>query len=569
MEISYNLTYNPLKEITMFQVKSYQFTLGIIITLFLLSCFTPLSALIGQAGKTFKTPAQHPTGMTFDGKLIWLADNGTYKLYAINPGDGSVKKTLPSPGFNPGGIAWDGKLLWCTDGTEGYVYGINPKTGTAEKVLESYSKKSEGLAFDGKFLWMLDNKNHKILKINRRDGMMHENIPAPSKTCKGLTFDGAYLWSSDHIDNMIYRIDPASGDVVTYFPANGPFPYGLCWDGKTLWNADFQTNQLFKLNLADKDFKIKRDPKTYRWSVVQEFFNYGPGEVTDVDMYAAVPKTEENQDIIGDIVYEPKPAEFVTDRWGQRFARFHFKKVPAGSHLKAVLKLDARLYTVGRIIFPERVGSLKDIPASEKKFLADGMKYDIHHPVIQKAVKEAVGDETNPYRMVRKIIDYIDDRLEYNLKPMGGWNPAPTVLTRGTGSCSEYTFIFIAMCRAKGLPARYTGSLVVRSRDKGLDEVWHRWAQVYLPGYGWVEVDAQAADNKAPGKRARYIGELSNRFLITTRGGGDSKYLDFYYNFSHKWKTTGKCKVFTRQYGEFIPIEDPDPAMKEAKSCKI
>ena len=144
------------------------------------------------------------------------------------------------------------------------------------------------------------------------------------------------------------------------------------------------------------------------------------------------------------------------------------------------------------------------------------------------------------------------------MKPLGGWNPAPTVLKRGTGSCSEYTFIFISLCRAAGLPARYAGSVVVRNKDKGIDDVFHRWAEVYLPNYGWIPVDVSAGDSPVPAKRARRIGVLQNKFLITTKGGGDSEYLEFYYNFNANWKTRGKCKIHTQQFAEFVPVEVVD-----------
>ena len=113
--------------------------------------FSNLQAAIGHAQKTFKTPATHPTGMTFDGEYIWLADKMTYKIYRINPQNGKVVKTIQSPGFDPTGLAWDGKLLWCADGKEGWIYGINVETEIAEKILESNSSKPGGLAFDGNF----------------------------------------------------------------------------------------------------------------------------------------------------------------------------------------------------------------------------------------------------------------------------------------------------------------------------------------------------------------------------------------------------------------------------------
>lgn len=532
--------------------------LFLLLFLFLLSLiFIPQSnATIGNAKQTFKTPAKHPTGMTFDGKNIWLADGGTHQIYQINPQNGKVLKAIKAPGFDPRGLAWDGNLLWCVDAGEGWIYGINVQTGIAEKLLESNSPDPIGLTFDGEFLWLLDNKEKKLLKINRIDGMMHESIPAPSKNSKDVTFDGKYVWVADNGDDMLYRADPTSGQVVTFMPSVGPYPYGLCWDGKTLWCADFQKCEIYQLDLDDKEFVFKKDPKEYNWEAIHDFRNYGPDVVDELDSYIAVPGDLDNQEILSEIQYEPQPKDFATDRWGQKFAHFHFKNIVPGSFLKPKMKLKAKLYHTEYIIFHERVGKLDEIPNEIKEnYLADGLKYDMTNPIIQQAVKQAVGNERHPYWMVRKIFDHICDKIEYKLKPLGGWNPAPTVLKRGTGSCSEYTFIFIAMCRASGLPARYAGSIVVRSKDKGIDDVWHRWAEIYLPNYGWIPIDVSAGDSPLPAQRARKIGVLSNRYLITTKGGGDSEYLEFYYNFNAKWKTAGKCKIYSKQYGEFVPIE--------------
>lgn len=527
--------------------------------LIIASCCIPIvdaTAVIGHAEKTFKTPAQHPTGLTFDGKFLWLADSRTCFIYQIDPSDGRVLRQLKAPGFDPRGLAWDGQRLWCVDAGEGWIYGINVNTGIAEKLLESNSPDPIGLTFDGEFLWLVDNKEKKLLKINRIDGMMHENIPAPSASSKGLAWDGKYIWVSDNGDDMLYRVDSASGQVVTFLPSVGPYPYGLTWDGKTLWCADYQKAELYRLDLTDPDFILKKDPRAYRWEAIHEFRNYGPDPVAQLDSYFAIPIDLPNQQLLDGVQFEPQPNSIVTDRWGQKLAHFQLKDIPSGTIIKPKMTVNARLYHTEYIIFPERVGKLEDIPKEiAVKYLSDGMKYDINHPVIQEAVKQAVGKERHPYWMVRKIFDYICDKIEYNLKPLGGWNPAPTVLKRGTGSCSEYTFIFIAMCRAAGLPARYAGSIVVRGQDKGIDDVWHRWAEVYLPNYGWIPVDVSAGDSPIPANRARTIGVLRNRYLITTIGGGDSEFLEFYYNFNARWQTAGQCKIYSKQFGEFTPID--------------
>ena len=90
---------------------------------------------------------------------------------------------------------------------------------------------------------------------------------------------------------------------------------------------------------------------------------------------------------------------------------------------------------------------------------------------------------------------------------------------------------------------------------KGEDHVWHRWPEVYLPNYGWIPADPSAEGHRPfPGGKARLIGSGSNRYLITTVGGGDSEYLDSYYNFNARWKTRGKCKIVNKAYGEYTPI---------------
>jgi len=130
---------------------------------------------------------------------------------------------------------------------------------------------------------------------------------------------------------------------------------------------------------------------------------------------------------------------------------------------------------------------------------------------------------------------------------------APVVLQRGTGSCSEYSFSFIALCRAAGLPARYVGALVVRGDDASMDDTFHRWPEIYLPNYGWVAIDPQGGDKPSARDQAINIGDLPNRFLITTQGGGDSEYLGWYYNYNEKYSTEPQVQVYIETFAEWEP----------------
>jgi transglutaminase-like putative cysteine protease len=155
--------------------------------------------------------------------------------------------------------------------------------------------------------------------------------------------------------------------------------------------------------------------------------------------------------------------------------------------------------------------------------------------------------------MIRKIFNHIIENMYYEMS--GGWNTAPTVLERGNGSCSEYTFVFISMCRSVGIPARYVGSVVVRGDDASMDDVFHRWAEVYIPNFGWIPVDGSRGDRDWPRDQAMAIGHMYNTLLITTQSGGGSKTMEWTYNSNVFWTTEPKTYVNFEHFADWEPYE--------------
>ena len=225
--------------------------------------------------------------------------------------------------------------------------------------------------------------------------------------------------------------------------------------------------------------------------------------------------------------------------------------------VKPSWKVKAKIFAVEYFIYPDKVGSLEDIPAEiREKYTQDGDKYRINDPYIQKLAQKIAGDEKNPYWIVRRIYDFLGKHLSYNLKPLGGWNPAPTVLRRGTASCSEYSYSMIALCRTLGVPIRYVGAVSRRGDDACIDEVYHRWTEVYLPPYGWLPFDANKGDTDRPGRGVLGIGNVDARYIITTENGGGDEYLWFGYNYGFKWTAEGKCRIHEETYGLYSPWGD-------------
>ena len=112
--------------------------------------------------------------------------------------------------------------------------------------------------------------------------------------------------------------------------------------------------------------------------------------------------------------------------------------------------------------------------------------------------REAGADDA---ALVRRALDWIRAEFAYTLEtPLPGRNAVDEFLfDRKQGYCEHFSSAFVVLMRAAGVPARvvtgYTGGVynrlggywVVRQMDA------HAWAEVWLPGRGWVRVDPTAA----------------------------------------------------------------------------
>jgi sugar lactone lactonase YvrE len=525
----------------------------------------PIGALAGDEAdgepvdRLFSVKIDKPGGMAFDGRLLWVADRVGLLLHGLDPHTGEERKVLPAPGPWPTGVAFDGRLLWVADRQRGRLFGVDTEKGLVARELES-PPGPLGLAFDGRHLWVADGKS--LHQVTTEDGTTIVTWPAPSWGGQGrageqlgLAFAEGYLWVSDRTRDMLYKVEPSTGEVFDLLPSPGPFPAGMAEvDGKLLV-ADVDGRRVDAVAINALPAVVRRGARDEKVVLRRSLANRGPDALAEANVWVAVPQSLPSQALAGEPVFEPAPDEIRTDRWGQKVARFKARNLRPGESLTVTMTVEATLFATRWHIDPARVGALKNIPkAVRDAYLVDETKFAIRHPSIEKAVKEALGDEKRPYSMIRRIATYIRKKMEYEM--VGGWNIAPTVIDRGTGSCSEYTFVFISMCRAVGIPARYAGAIVVRGDDASTDEAFHRWAEVYLPGYGWVPIDVQGGDKPEPEKQGEAFGGLDNRFLITTVGGGASDLMKWDYNSYAEWTCKGRCLVEDLNLGDWYPAAD-------------
>ncbi len=407
----------------------------------------------GEVKSSVPLPCRYPGGLATDGEHLYVADWREAVIHELTPA-GELGRSWPAPTLKPQGLACGDGRLFVSDDHTGWIYALNPADGVVERSFEGPGPNVVGLAFSDNGLFLMEQKSGQIFLVDPNDGTILQMFEAPNRTCGGLAFDGRYLWASDRVKDEIYLVDPVKGTVLGIVAAPAAYPAGLAWLNGYLWNADFQSRRLYQMTVRDSQKYRLTEPRAARVEFLWGLYNYGPNELRDLFLNLAIPRPWPQQELLSKVEYSTAPADLRLDQWGQPSARFQLDAIPAGRRELVSYHVTARVSAIRYLIFPDEVGPLSDIPADVlKAYTADGPRYRLDSPYLRETVAKVVGDERNPYWIARKIFDFVIERLEYEM--VGGWDVPEVVLKRGRGSCSEYTFSFIALCRAAGLPAQY------------------------------------------------------------------------------------------------------------------
>lgn len=106
---------------------------------------------------------------------------------------------------------------------------------------------------------------------------------------------------------------------------------------------------------------------------------------------------------------------------------------------------------------------------------------------IVSLAKNLTTDTNNLDKKVLKIYNFVIKHLHYKIQPEE--KGALWALQKGVGDCSEYSYLFVALCRAAGIPARIQAGFAFYTSNETTED-GHMWTEYYLENYGWIPVDA-------------------------------------------------------------------------------
>lgn len=232
-----------------------------------------------------------------------------------------------------------------------------------------------------------------------------------------------------------------------------------------------------------------------------------------VDIYIPLPAEDDSQRILHHNLRSSLPGETgVEARYGNGY--FHIHR-PANINNP----IDAELtWTVERRVVTRDPGELSD--ADRDRYLSSNRLVPVGHQILDPILAEirATRADDSPSATARAIYDWVVDNVEY--KKVGtGWGNGDTfwACSERYGNCTDFHALFVALARTEGIPARFEiGFPVPESRPGGEIGGYHCWVKFYLPGEGWVPIDASEAA-KHPEKRELFYGtHPADRIHFTT-----------------------------------------------------
>jgi transglutaminase-like putative cysteine protease len=210
-------------------------------------------------------------------------------------------------------------------------------------------------------------------------------------------------------------------------------------------------------------------------------FGLQPGRDTQgVTLTVAVPKSIPGRQEVK-LTFSPQPASRF-EKEGNAYAKYVFPELK--TFQQVVIDVDARLAPAGMAaIRGGQAAPRLESASSLARWLRSETWLEAQHQQVQNVALKL--KQPKDIDTVVAIQDFLNTHMRgrsFSPDEIG----AAAALKKRRGDCTEFSDVFVSLCRAAGVPARTLDGYL---RFIPADTPMHSAAEAYLKGYGWVRFD--------------------------------------------------------------------------------
>jgi transglutaminase-like putative cysteine protease len=123
-----------------------------------------------------------------------------------------------------------------------------------------------------------------------------------------------------------------------------------------------------------------------------------------------------------------------------------------------------------------------------REYTAERPPHILITPAVKSLAAEIVGDEKNPLEKARRVFRWVSQNIPWCSEMEYGIisNISEKGLTARRGDCGVQGLVFVTLCRAAGVPARWQSGWQTKPGDWNM----HDWSEFYVEPWGWLPADA-------------------------------------------------------------------------------
>jgi len=238
-----------------------------------------------------------------------------------------------------------------------------------------------------------------------------------------------------------------------------------------IWTIKVKIDKRADSDFAKKAYSLPRQiqysftlrNKTNRLIKKAEFWTYAPVEQTSTQLC--------------DHIESSHPYQMITDDLGNQILHFTVNDFPP--YATKIIQIKARVLLSDKPV-PSTVGDRKPYLKAEKYIESDDPD------LINAAQKH---NSSTYLKTAKNIFHWVAGNVQYAgyIKKKRG---ALYALSHKKGDCTEFMYLFTALCRAVKIPARCIGGYIAKENSIIKSGYYHNWAQFYEDG-AWRLSDPQ------------------------------------------------------------------------------